>query len=82
MDRVYWECSGKNTVGCLGTKSFRSESYFADSKMTLPEIVRLVFFYFLSNYSIRETAINMELDKKTILTHFHNLKTLFFMVFS
>eukprot|EP01022_Parablepharisma_sp_SALTPOND_P015764 TRINITY_DN22565_c0_g1_i1.p1 TRINITY_DN22565_c0_g1~~TRINITY_DN22565_c0_g1_i1.p1 ORF type:complete len:165 (+),score=7.24 TRINITY_DN22565_c0_g1_i1:244-738(+) len=79
IDLHVWSCSRKYSHGCRSTLTMRHGSFFADSKLTIPELVRLMFHFFIGGYSLDDTVKNTGLAKTTVVRQFHKLKTVFFI---
>jgi len=74
IDLFYLEYQQRTSTGRKGRMGMRKDSYFEDSKLTLQEVIRLIFYYFLQDYSTAVTVLNSKLPLDTVCRHFHSLK--------
>eukprot|EP01022_Parablepharisma_sp_SALTPOND_P023439 TRINITY_DN49556_c0_g1_i7.p1 TRINITY_DN49556_c0_g1~~TRINITY_DN49556_c0_g1_i7.p1 ORF type:complete len:303 (+),score=-2.61 TRINITY_DN49556_c0_g1_i7:440-1348(+) len=80
IDLHYWQCPRRLIYGCTGRQGIKKGSYFAGLKLTLQEIIRLIFHYFINGASLEETITNAKLGRGTVVAYFHRLKTMTFNV--
>ena len=50
---------------CFTTKSIRVQSFFSGSKLSLMELTRLLFYYFLQDFSLEEILTKTKISKST-----------------
>ena len=71
-DKLRLRCSNKN---CLATKSFRWKSFFEDHKLSLMELVQIMFHYFIRNDSMKEISKHLPAKTKAISNVYSKLRT-------
>lgn len=59
---------------CRKTTSIRMGSFFQDSKLTLMEYTRIIFYYFLNCYSRTEVVEEMGINKNTVTDIYSSLR--------
>jgi len=52
---------------CGTKKSIRYRTFFEDSKLTLLELVRIVFYYFIEQKTLREVTTELKISKGTLI---------------
>lgn len=69
IDKCYWECVNKQ-YRCNGIRFIRQFSHFENSHLSLPKLIRLAFYSFIGNHTIKDTMKNLSLANDTVVHHY------------
>ena len=70
-DQLKLLCRNKH---CLSTKTFRWKTFFENHKLSLMELIQIVFYYFIKQASIQETIKHIPAEKSRIQNLFRTQK--------
>jgi len=73
IDNEIWRCTQYYRTGCSESLSIRNESIFFNSHLTIPELIRLIFKYFLRKYTLWEAKRETRLGYITIQKQYSEL---------